>query len=627
MVTLNIITRCSRTTKIKEIFRSLDKKNNLFSIRWFVLFDLTSLVEIPTDILSFLKDKSDIRFYDSVQNDFGHDMINKTIDEVENGLIYILDDDNVIHPDLFKLVSDWIENDFDKDGLIFSQKIGGIDFTGQDIREADVDNVKVGKIDMAQFCLKRSLIGDIRIPSGQYVGDGIFIQSIYESNKEKFLIRKDIGSYYNYFKQVEVKDYFLPRVLVVGDDQNSDIKTFKFADYEDDRLKYQHVSDDRDVNTVLSEFKPDGVITLGDSWEKYTKLSGCNLETRRKWIHLEHINSDTGEIIFNCLNKSMLDPFYKETPLVSIFTPIFNTKEVLWRSYESLKRQTYTNWEWIMVNDSSDGGKTLKIALEIQKNDPRVKVYDFREKTGGIVGESKYRAASLCSGQYLIEFDHDDILLPDAVQMTVDAFQKYPDCKFVYSDCAEIDQNHISLTYGNDFAFGYGSYRDEEFDGRIYKAVNTQNINPKTIRHIVGVPNHLRAWDRFFYHSIGGHNRNLSIADDYELIVRSFLNTKFVRIPKMLYLQFFHNSNTQNDSRKDIQRRVRVISSHYNLKIKQRFEELGVVDWAYEGNPTWPINTPSRFGEQEGSVNYIMDLKKSQIDYDFTSINNYSILN
>jgi len=371
-------------------------------------------------------------------------------------------------------------------------------------------------------------------------------------------------------------------------------------------------------------------LTTGDDWQNYKELSNMNLDFRRKWIHIKRIDDNSGELIFNCLMQSMLDPIYDKNPLISVFTPTYNTKEVLYRSYESLKNQTYNNWEWVVVDDSTDGGKTLKIAQEISKKDPRVKVYEFRDKSGGVVGESKYRAASLCSGKYLIEFDHDDLLLPDALLYTVEAFQRYPDAKFVYSDCAEIDQNHNSLTYGDDFAFGYGSYRDEEYNGKIYKAVNTQNINPKTIRHIVGVPNHLRAWDRFFYHSIGGHNRNLSIADDYELLVRTFLKTRFVRIPKMLYLQFFHSSNTQNDSRSDIQRRVRVISSFYNEKIKNRFEELGCTDWAYEGNPQWPTNTPSRFGVEECAVNYVMEIdpvKNSNLDYNFDTMTGFSILN
>jgi hypothetical protein len=134
------------------------------------------------------------------------------------------------------------------------------------------------------------------------------------------------------------------------------------------------------------------------------------------------------------------------------------------------------------------------------------------------------------------------------------------------------------------------------------------NINPKTIRHIVGVPNHFRAWEKEFYHKIGGHNRRLSIADDYELIIRTFLNTRMVRIPKLLYLQFYHESNTQNDTRGDIQRRVRSIGSFYNQQIKQRFDELGFRDWAYDGNPLNPLLTESKFGVEENPVNYTYEI-------------------
>jgi glycosyltransferase involved in cell wall biosynthesis len=628
MILLNIITRCTRTTKIKEVFESIDKKNKNFKINWYVLFDLTSMSDISTDVISFLKDKSEIRFYDSDPDDFGHDMINKTIDEIQDGLVYVLDDDNIIHPNFLGIVQDWIENHNQYDGLIFSQKIAGVDFTGLDIREAKSENVVVSKIDMAQFCLKRSLIGEHRIPKNFYVGDGMFIENLYNTNVDKFLIIEEIGCYYNYFKQVEVVDYFLPRVLVVGDETHTQLTSFKFANYEDNRLKINHIENDENIFKILSEFKPDGIISVGSNWNKYTKLSSSNFDIRKRWIHTDKIDDNRhGEEIFNSLNFAMLDPFYEQTPLMSVFTPIYNTGQTLLRTYESMKTQKYGNWEWVLLNDSTDGGKTLKIAQDISREDPRVKVYDFHPKSGGIVGESKYRAASLCSGRYLIELDHDDVLLPDALQFTLQAFIKYPDAKFVYSDCAEIDENHNSLTYGDNFAFGYGSYRDEEYNGRVYKAVNTQNINPKTIRHIVGVPNHLRAWDRFFYHSIGGHNRKLSIADDYELLVRTFLKTKFVRIPKMLYLQFFHNSNTQNTSRADIQRRVRVVASFYNEKIKSRFDELGVNDWAYEGNPIWPTNTPSRFGQEENAVNYIYDFGDENVGYDQSKLRSFSILN
>jgi hypothetical protein len=224
-----------------------------------------------------------------------------------------------------------------------------------------------------------------------------------------------------------------------------------------------------------------------------------------------------------------------------------------------------------------------------------------------------------------MELDHDDFLLPEALSLMVKAFKEYPDAKFVYSNCAEIDEQHNSLNYGDNFSFGYGKYKEEYYAGRKYNSVDCANINPKTIRHIVGVPNHFRAWEKSFYLSIGGHNRRLTIVDDYELIVRTFLHTKMVKIPKMLYLQYYHNSNTQNLTRKDIQRRVRTISNHYNESIKNRFIELGLEDWAYNSNPLNPLVVESRFGDDEGFVNYIFEFDK-KVEYNFNVLSNSSIL-
>jgi O-antigen biosynthesis protein len=502
-------------------------------------------------------------------------------------------------------LSKYISENPNKKAFIFDQKVDGKDFTKLDIRLAKPENMKVQHIDMAQFLLKRDLISDKRLKLGDYKADGYFIEDVYKSSPEDFFFINQILCYYNYLTGSKMPPS-LPKVLLLG--ENHELKSKKLLDYEDDRLNVKFINDS-DINKSLSSFNPDSIVSIGDSFENFPNLSMQSLDIRRRWIHTESYNSDLGNYAYLASMNYILSPNDSENPLISFFTPIYNTGQKLIRTYQSLRNQTYTNWEWVVVNDSTDEGKTLKIIEELAKNDSRIKLYDFRQKSGGVIGESKYRAASLCSGKWIMELDHDDVLTDMAGELMVKAFKLYPDCKFVFSDCAEIDENHNSLTYGDGFAFGYGKYRKEFYNNREYQVAICQNINPKTIRHIVGVPNHFRAWEREFYHSIGGHNRRLTIADDYELIIRSFLKTRFVGIRKLLYLQFFHNSdnlnNTQNSSRADIQRRVRTISNFYNIKIKERFEELGIEDWAFKENPNNPLITSSRFGNDEGVANYI----------------------
>lgn len=616
----NIITRCSRPENLLRIKESIF--NNNYNFLWFIYFDVSILKDISAELLSELQDdKIKIFFKKSISGDYGHQFINDAIDIISDGWIYVLDDDNILHEDFIINISNKISDKFNKRAFIFNQKVGGKDFSELDIREASPENMRVQHIDMAQFLLRRDLIGNKRLEFDNYKADGVFIEDIYKSNPDDFYFISEILCYYNFLKNAPMP-ISLPRILLIGED--IDLKSEKLSDFEEDNLNKRFILNDENINKEIYEFNPDSIVSIGDSYQNFPKLGMHSLDVRSRWLHFDKKDEKIGELAYQCSNFSILNGYDDNTPLVSLFTPIFNTGEKLIRTYKSIQNQTYNNWEWVIVNDSSDGGKTLKMAESIAENDPRVKVYDFRKKSGGIIGESKYRAAVLCRGKYIMELDHDDCLTNDALFYMVDAYKKFPDSKFVYSDCAEIDENYNSLTYGDGFSFGYGSYYKDVYDGKIFDVAKTSNINPKTIRHIVGVPNHFRSWDREFYMSIGGHNRRLTIADDYELIVRSFLKTRFTRVPKLCYLQFFHNSdslnNTQNSSRADIQRRVRSISNFYNHKIKNRFNELGFEDWAYNENPNNPILSDSRFGENENFVNYTLSLNNN-----INSIENFII--
>lgn len=600
MIKLNIITRCTRLNFIKKVKESIFN-TKLFDIKWWVAFDTRVIKDIDADFLTELQSLGgEAYFVKGEDGDMAHSILSTIIDKIEDGFVYFLDDDNIIHENFYQKINQSILENPNKKGFIFSQKVSGKDFTGLDVREANPNNVRVQHIDMAQFLLRRDLIGDTRFVKGDYKADGYFIEDIYKNNKEDFFFIKDILCYYNYLK---TPSNFTPKVLFIGDDEPK-LKSWRAADYESDELRVYYKKDDLDLQKTLGEVNPDAIVTCSKSWEDFNNLSNQNIEIRSRWIHINEVNNNTGEEAYQCAMNYILN---NDKNLVSYFTPIYNIGDKLISTYNSLKNQTNQNWEWVLVNDSTDGGLTLKVAEKLAQEDNRVKIYDFREKSGGVVGESKYRAAQLCNGNIIAELDHDDYLMPTCTQTLMVAQEKYPECGFFYTDCVELDNNWQSLTYGDGFSFGYGTYREELVFDRNMQVAQSSNINPKTIRHIVGVPNHIRAWTKSAYFNAGCHNRRLSIADDYELLVRTFLTTKMLKIPKLEYLQFIHNDggNTHNISRADIQRRVRTISDYYNIKIRDRFEELGLVDWAYMSNPKNPTWCDSRFGDEEGFVNLI----------------------
>lgn len=607
---LHIITRCSRLNNILTVGESLPIKDGKLQVEWHVIFDSTRLKDIDAEILGKLQQfGAKIYFEFSQGGDYLYPQMNKVIiDNITDGWIYSLDDDNILHEKLFENFEALVGfAEAEKSiGIVFNQKVDGKDFTGCDVRYAKPENMKVRSIDLAQFILNRSVFNDFDFKGG-YDADGKFIEVVYQKNSDGFLFIDKILAHYNALQKPSKAKF--PKILYIGKDR-PDLKTNNFVNWESKELEVEYIEDDSNIYADIARVKPIAIVSTYEDPSQLQNLWNAPSEFRKIWINLTEGDVDAGEKGYQCAMIAMLTNDISK--LISYFTPIYNTGDKLWMTYESLTRQTYSNWEWVLVNDSTDGGVTLKVAQEIAKRDPRVKLFDFTPKSGGIIGEVKWRAATMCRGYILAELDHDDYLVPTCTEDLFNASQKHEDVGFFYTDSAEIDQNWNSLKYGEGFAFSYGHYVTENVMGKDFEVAVSSNINPKTIRHIVGVPNHVRAWRRETYFEIGGHCRDLAIADDYELIVRTFLKTKMMRIPRLGYLQFIYdNGNTTNShnlARADIQRRVKTIMWHYNEQIKSRFEELGQKDWAYEENPNDPIGTPSKFGEDEGYVNEIYQL-------------------
>lgn len=360
-----------------------------------------------------------------------------------------------------------------------------------------------------------------------------------------------------------------PKIIVVG---AVDLYTTIF-----DKL---YVPDEKQLPDVLKDQIPDAIITINpDGWNDYKYILSLPAWMQRRWFHYSSVTefSEAGlykNIIDNQLSK-------RDRPKFSIFTPLYKSKYIE-QAYESIKNQTLNDWEWILVDDSPSWWDVTSCAVrKMIEGDIRVKYIRYNEPTGGNIGLSKHRACSNCSGQYLIELDHDDIILSKTLEILDMAATEHPDSGMLYTDYTNIDvnRNPIWAMYGDSYAYGYAHpYRIDIAGQKDVAADQCPDINGDTIRHIVGVPNHLRCWKADVYNVVGGYDCCMRIADDYELCVKMFLATKFTRIPVPLYRQRFDGNNSQDasDNRADIQIRVRFIQEHYEERIRQRLKEFGV---------------------------------------------------
>ena len=73
-------------------------------------------------------------------------------------------------------------------------------------------------------------------------------------------------------------------------------------------------------------------------------------------------------------------------------------------------------------------------------------------QSGGNIGLVKHRAASLCSGEWLVELDHDDTLISTCLEECHKSSLKFPNAGFMYSDVCELYEDGEMKTYDHDFS-------------------------------------------------------------------------------------------------------------------------------------------------------------------------------
>ena len=387
----------------------------------------------------------------------------------------------------------------------------------------------------------------------------------------------------------------LPVVCIFGL-QNIKLKSAgPIPDFETDEMDCRCYLTDDDLYSILARDRPVAITTFGDVGD-FKLLSCAPFEIRKMWLHFDNAKniSSIGSQMFNCFLLNALKKRL-DLPLVTVITPTYKTGDKLLRPFNSLLAQTYNNWEWVVADDSPDDGKTFREVSEFAKKDYRIRPYKTDRHSGNI-GSIKRAACDLGRGLYIIELDHDDELTPKALEMVVETYRRYPEVGFVYSDFAECFEDGSPVMYGKGWGFGYGSYREETHNGLKYAVANAPKINSKSIRHIVAAPNHLRSWKKSVYNEIGGHNELIHVADDYEVMVRTFLHTRMALIPKMCYVQYRNDTGNAHQARnQEIQRLVRYFSEYYDEQIHERFVELGVEDsiWKQGENTFHKLDRPN----------------------------------
>ena len=119
-----------------------------------------------------------------------------------------------------------------------------------------------------------------------------------------------------------------------------------------------------------------------------------------------------------------------QQPLVTVLTPVYNGADYLGECIESVLKQTYQNFEYIIVNNCSTDG-TLQVAREYAARDSRIRVHD-NEKFVGVI-ENHNNAFRMVSpdAKYCKVVSGDDFIFPNCIEKMVQFAEANPSVGFV----------------------------------------------------------------------------------------------------------------------------------------------------------------------------------------------------
>ena len=218
-------------------------------------------------------------------------------------------------------------------------------------------------------------------------------------------------------------------------------------------------------------------------------------------------------------------------PQISIIMPAYNAKKYVAEAINSILAQTFTDFEFIIINDAS-ADSTKNIIESFQ--DPRIKLINNEQNQG--VAKSLNIGISAAKGKYIARMDADDISLPQRFQTQFDFMEQNPDIDICGS---------WMETFGNEervvnFPLSHSDIRDTAF------------FSPP-------LP-----------HPTAIFKRDLSLqyssefprAEDYDLWCKKIDTCKFANIPKILLHYRIHGSQVgeshkseQNNDANDIRLR------------------------------------------------------------------------
>lgn len=204
-------------------------------------------------------------------------------------------------------------------------------------------------------------------------------------------------------------------------------------------------------------------------------------------------------------------------PFISVIIPTFNRRGLLKETVESVRGQTFRDFEVIVVNDGSDDGTAEWL-------DAQSDLRHLDQENSGIA-TSRNNGAALADGEWLAFLDHDDLWAPDKLEIQTEFIRTSPDVGLVSAKHVRLGRKHPT-TRNRHWIKG----------DLLVKAFSESFIHTSSVLIRKDV-----------FHHIGGFPAQYRFADEFDVWLKIAAAYPIAYVDDPLVFIRFHESNTSHD--------------------------------------------------------------------------------
>jgi GT2 family glycosyltransferase len=214
--------------------------------------------------------------------------------------------------------------------------------------------------------------------------------------------------------------------------------------------------------------------------------------------------------------KAPLDP--DKPPTVSVLMSVYNSARYLPQAVESILRQTFRDFEFIIIDDGSTDGSRETVE-RYAASDARIRLTS-RANTG--LTRALNEGLSQCRGEFVARMDGDDIALPTRFARQVEYLREHPECVCVGSRVLYINPFDLPISGSETSSTSDHATDHDDIDRRLLEGKGGSIVHPAAMMR------------RDAMLRVGGYREQYNNSEDLDLFLRLAEVGRLANLPEVL---------------------------------------------------------------------------------------------